>query len=233
MLSPDGPPSSGNAELFSRLRAACADDWRAYSHHPFIAGIADGSLPESAFRYYLIQDYLFLIQFARAYALAAYKADNVKDMRASAATLSGILDAELGLHVRYCAAWGLTEAEMAAAPEDVANIAYTRFVLDCGHAGDALDLHVALSPCVVGYGEIGRRLGADPATKREGNPYASWIEVYEGAEYQAMAAAAAAHLDRLAARRGVETRFPDLAALFARATRLEIGFWEMGWRAGG
>ena len=232
MPPPDAPPADGNAALFARLRAACAEDWRAYCHHRFVAGIADGSLPEAAFRHYLVQDYLFLIQFARAHALAAYKADTVDDMRAAAATLAGILDVELGLHTRYCADWGLTEAEMAAAPEDLANTAYTRFALDCGHAGDALDLHAALAPCVVGYGEIGRRLGGDPATKREGNPYAGWIDMYAGAEYQEVAAAAAAQLDRLAARRGGETRFPRLAALFAQATRLEIAFWDMGWRAG-
>ena len=57
------------------------------------------------------------------------------------------------------------------------------------------------------------------------------VDMYAGAEYQEVAAAAAGHLDRLAARRGSETRFPRLAALLAQATRLEIAFWGMGWRA--
>ena len=223
------PPPSDGGGLFARLRAASANDWHAFCHHRFVAGIADGSLPEAAFRHYLVQDYLFLVHFARAYALAAYKADTVEDMRAAAATLSGILDTELGLHVGYCAGWGLTEREMAAAPEALENVAYTRFVLDRGHAGDSLDLAVALAPCVVGYGEIGRRLDSDPATRRDGNPYASWIAMYAGAEYQEVAQGAVAQLDRLAARRGGEARFARLSALFGQATRLEIGFWDMGW----
>jgi len=219
--------------LFARLSAAAGDDWRAYCHHPFVAGIANGSLPEPAFRHYLIQDYLFLIQFARAYALAAYKADTLDDMRAASATLTAILDVEMQLHVGYCADWGLSEAEMAAAPEALETTAYTRFVLDRGLGGDSLDLMVALAPCVVGYGEIGSRLAADPATAREGNRYASWIEMYAGEEYQDVCTAAVAQLDRLATARGGEARFDGLAKTFAQATRLEIAFWDMGWAARG
>lgn len=225
-------PPHDDASLFARLRASCAEEWRAYCRHRFVAGIADGSLPESAFRHYLVQDYLFLIQFARAYALAAYKADRAEDMRAAAGTLSGILDTEMGLHVRYCGEWGLDEAKMAATPEALETVAYTRFALDCGQAGDLLDLLVVLAPCVVGYGEIGRRLGADPATKRDGNPYASWIETYAAADYQSVADGACAQLDRLAGPFGAAARFPRLSALFAQATRLEIAFWDMGWAAG-
>jgi thiaminase/transcriptional activator TenA len=220
--------------LFSRLKAACESDWQDYCGHPFVAGIANGSLPKAAFRHYLIQDYLFLIQFARAYALAAFKADTVADMRAATATLNGILETEMQLHVGYCADWGLNEAAMAAAPEALETTAYTRFVLDTGMAGDSLDLLVALSPCVLGYGEIGRRLAADASNESasDGNPYASWIEMYAGDEYQAVCEATVAQLDRLGAARGADARFDNLAATFAQATRLEAAFWEMGWAAG-
>lgn len=215
--------------LFARLKAGCEADWESYCGHPFVAGIADGSLPVSAFRHYLIQDYLFLIQFARAYALAAFKADTIADMRAATATLTAILEVEMALHVGYCAEWGLSEADMAAAPEALETTAYTRFVIDRGLAGDSLDLLVALSPCVLGYGEIGRQLAADPNTMRDGNPYASWIEMYAGAEYREVCDAASTQLDRLGDERGADARIASLSATFAQATRLEIAFWDMGW----
>ena len=69
--------NSGTLDLFSHLRDACADEWRAYTDHAFVRGVADGALPQACFRHYLGQDYLFLIHFARAYALAAYKADTL------------------------------------------------------------------------------------------------------------------------------------------------------------
>ena len=213
----------------ARLIAACPNSWVAYSRHRFVAGLADGSLPEPAFRHYLAQDYLFLIHFARAYALAAHKADSLDDMRYAAGTLSALIDTEMKLHVQYCAGWGMTEAEMAAVPEDPACVAYTRFVLDRGHAGDLLDLYVALAPCVIGYGVIGERLAADPATRRGAdNPYDAWISVYAGDDYREVVQASIVHVDRLAARRGGDARFDDLARTFRQATDLEVGFWQMG-----
>lgn len=217
------------ASFLGRLIDACPDAWRRYTEHPFVRGMADGTLPEAAFRHYLAQDYLFLIHFARAYALAVYKADDLADMRAAAGTVNALIDTEMSLHVQYCAGWGLTEAEMAAVPEDPACVAYTRYVLDRGMAGDVLDLHAALAPCVVGYGVIGARLAADPATKRgDGNPYDAWIAMYSGEEYLDVARASVAQIDRLAARRGGDARFDSLAATFAAATELEVDFWQMG-----
>ena len=218
--------------LFDRLKTDCAEEWQAYTEHAFVRALGDGTLPEACFRHYLGQDYLFLIHFARAYALAAYKSETLDDIRQAARGLAAIIDMEMGLHVEFCAAWGLDEAAMQALPEAEETMAYTRYVLEKGMAGDLLDLHVALAPCIVGYGEIGARLGRDAATKREGNAYLPWIEMYAGADYQEVAQAARDQLDRVGAARGAEARFAALARTFDQATRLEIGFWEMGWRAG-
>lgn len=220
--------------FLARLIDACPDAWERYTAHPFVAGMADGTLPEAAFRHYLAQDYLFLIHFARAYALAVYKADDLEDMRAAAAAVNALIDTEMSLHVQYCAGWGLTEAEMAAVPEDPACVAYTRYVLERGMAGDLLDLHAALAPCVVGYGVIGARLAGDRATVRgDTNPYDAWIAMYSGEEYLDVVRGSVAQIDRLAARRGGEDRFASLAKTFATATELEVGFWQMGMDAAG
>jgi thiaminase/transcriptional activator TenA len=221
-------PSPYPGDLYNRLRAASADDWRAYTEHAFVRGLADGSLPEAAFKHYLLQDYLFLIHFARAYALAAYKAEDLDQIRHAAAGLSAIADTEMGLHVTFSARWGLTEADMRAVPEDPRCMAYTRYVLEKGVSGDLLDLHVALTPCMAGYGEIGRRLAADPATRRDGNPYWPWIEMYASDDYQQAAEAETAMLDALFESRAGAGRIAALERTFNEATRLEVGFWQMG-----
>ncbi|TVR97450.1 MAG: thiaminase II [Rhodospirillales bacterium] len=218
----------GAAPLFGRLKDAAGETWSAFVAHPFVRSLADGSLPEAAFRHYLIQDYLFLIHFARAYGLAAFKADTLEDIRHAAAGLGAMVGQEMALHVGYCRSWGLDEAQMAAAEEADATMAYTRYVLERGLAGDLLDLAVALAPCIVGYAEIGRQLAADPATKRDGNPYTAWIETYAGDDYQAVARDHIAHMDRLMARRGSPERLPALKVTFRQATRLEAAFWQMG-----
>ncbi|MBB4302618.1 thiaminase/transcriptional activator TenA [Rhodobium orientis] len=213
---------------FERLKAATPASWRAYTDHDFVRQMGDGSLSQDAFRHYLVQDYLFLIHFARAYALAVYKGRNLADMRAAAAGISAILDVEMKLHLKLCGEWGLSPEEIEAAPEARATMAYTRFVLDTGLRGDLLDLHVALSPCIIGYAEIGMALVNVAGGVDEKNPYAVWIKEYSGTEYQEIAEAARANLDRLAADSLTEARFPKLAVIFDQATRLEADFWQMG-----
>ena len=218
--------------FFDRLVARSRPEWEAYTRHPFTEGMGDGSLPEAAFRHYLVQDYLFLIEFARAYALAVYKSPTLADMREAAAGVSAILDVEMGLHVKLAAGWGLSADDLEQAPPADETLAYTRYALDAGMRGDLLALKVALAPCVIGYAEIGARLAAMPSGLAASNPYRVWTAEYAGAAYQEIAAKARAHLDRLAARYSTPAREDELVAVFREATRLEAAFWDMGWRAG-
>ena len=199
--------------------------------HAFVRGLGDGSLAEAAFRNYLVQDYLFLIQFARAHALAAYKSRTLADMHAARGGLGAILD-EMGLHLRVCERWGLSAADVEATEEQQATVAYTRFVLDVGMSGDLLDLQVALIPCTLGYAEIGRRLTPDgidaiPA----GHPYRDWIAEYSGAPFQQAGEAAHAWLDDLGRRYAGDNRYPELVGIFRKACRLESAFWQQGLNA--
>ena len=214
---------------FSRWRQA-APDWDAYTSHAFVQGMCDGSLPRTAFLNYLVQDYLFLIHFARAWALAVVKAGDLDEMRACSATVHTLLDHEMSLHVQTCADAGIDIKAMLATPEAGANLAYTRYVLEAGFSGVFLDLLAALMPCVLGYGEIGARL-ADQAAPD--TPYRDWIDSYAGADYQSACIAAgnlmdSAILKRLGPAPETSPRWAVLSDRFATATRLEVGFWGLG-----
>jgi thiaminase/transcriptional activator TenA len=213
-------------DLFDRLKQAAASDWAIYVDHQFVCQLREGTLPQAAFQAYLVQDYLFLIQFARAWALAAYKSRTIADISAAQAGLAGIL-VETQLHVRLCDRWGISREALEAVPEHQATVAYTRFVLDCGAAGDLLDLQVALAPCVIGYAEIGSALAASAAALGR-HPYSEWIFEYAGDAYQGVAMAARRQLDELAQRSMTRHRFKELVDLFATASRLEADFWQMG-----
>src|SRR4051794_27362225 len=218
--------------FFERLKTEAFVEWRAYTENPLTNGLADGSLPQAAFRHYLVQDYLFLIEFARAYALAVYKSPTLADMREAAAGISAILDVEMNLHVKLCAGWGLSATDLEQAAPASEMLAYTRYVLDAGMRGDLLALKVALAPCVIGYAEIATRLATQPNALAATNPYSVWISEYAGGPYQEVAAKAQAHLEELAGRYATPAREAELVAIFKEATRLEADFWEMGWRAG-
>jgi thiaminase/transcriptional activator TenA len=218
--------------FFATLKGKAADEWLAYTEHPFTEALGDGSLPEAAFKDYLIQDYLFLIEFARAYALAAYKAPTLGDMRDSLEAMKAILDVEMDLHVSLSARWGLSAHDLEASDAAPGTLAYTRYVLETGMRGDLLALKVALAPCVIGYVEIATRLATYPGALSERNPYATWISEYAGEAYQRVAADAEASLDKLAAKYLTSARENELVCIFREATRLEADFWEMGWRVG-
>ncbi|MCB1969970.1 MAG: thiaminase II [Geminicoccaceae bacterium] len=225
-------PALPSESFATRLIRRSGTHWHAYTHHRFVCGLASGELPMACFRHYLVQDYLFLVHFSRAWALAAFKAGEIEEIRACATVMHGLIHDEMRLHVDYCHQFGLSENEMAATPEEPANMAYTRFVMERGLSGDLLDLLTALAPCVVGYGDIGQRLARDPATRRDGNPYSAWITMYSGDEYGGIVEASVNQLDRVAGMRlgAVDDAHPRMAGLqatFDAATRLEIGFWDM------
>lgn len=215
---------------FPRLRDAAGKVWLDYTHHAFVEQLGDGVLPREAFLGYLVQDYVFLIHFARAWALAVTKADDLQEMRACAATVDALVNHEISLHVKTCAEAGLREDDLYSAEEHPANLAYTRYVLDAGHSGDLLDLLAALIPCVLGYGEIGMRLRH---CVTETHPYRDWIATYADVEYQKVCRDAGMLFDHAVTRRlGVApTQTPGwkrLRTRFNTATRLEVRFWDMG-----
>ena len=214
---------------FPLWRAAAGEAWCDYTRHAFVERMRDGTLPREGYLRYLVQDYLFLVHFSRAWALAVTKAETLDEMRACAATVDALLDEEMRLHIETCAAEGISEKELFAAREAPQNIAYTRYVLDTGHSGDFVDLMAALAPCVLGYGEIGTRLAAEAGE----TPYADWIATYSGADYQRTCREVGALIDAAVARRlgpapEDSPRWPRLCARFETATRLEVDFWGMG-----
>ncbi|WP_294620710.1 thiaminase II [uncultured Roseovarius sp.] len=223
---------TGYGQTFALWRDAAGQHWPAYTRHRFVQGLGDGSLPRAAFLDYMVQDYLFLVHFSRAWALAVTKAETVDEMRLAAGTVNALINDEMALHIRSCADLGLTESDLFEAEEKPQNIAYTRYVLDAGHAGDFLDLLAALAPCVMGYGEIGARLKAEARS----DAYTDWIATYAAEDYQQVCRDVGALIDTAVTRRLGATaqdspRWPALCHRFTTATRLEVGFWDMGLEA--
>ncbi len=225
-----------SSPLFESLRSQASDTWFAYVEHEFVRRLGEGTLPRQVFLHYLKQDYIFLIHFARAWALAVFKSDRIEEMRTCTGTVHALIDEEMRLHIQTCAAEGIDEAALAVTVEEPENLAYTRFVVDTGMKGDLLDLLVALSPCVFGYGEIGRCLVAKIGESAVDHPYKDWIDTYAGAEYQSVCVDVGELLENVANRLIssepiASPRWPELLRIFKTATRLEVGFWDMGLRS--
>lgn len=216
----------------ARWRDAAGEDWLHYTDHKFVLGLADGTLPPARFHHYLIQDYIFLVHFTRAWAMAVVKSDSLEEMKIAASTVDALVNHEMQLHVETCKKIGISEDQLYEAEEALENLAYTRFVMDAALSGDFLDLMAALAPCIFGYGVIGAALSKSAVTD---TPYQEWIDTYAGSEYQSLCDTLGAMIEKAAqARLGhhpdQNPRWTQLCNRFHTATRLEIAFWDMGFR---
>jgi thiaminase/transcriptional activator TenA len=217
---------------FTLWRAGCPAPWHAYTHHDFVQGLGDGTLPHTSFLHYLVQDYVFLVHFARAWSLGVVKAETLDEMKVCSGTVDTLVNHEMALHVKTCAAAGIDEDTLFAASEEFENLAYTRYVMDAGLQGDFLDLMAALAPCCFGYGEIGQRLAGSAVLD---TPYRDWIDTYADDDYQSVMVSVGQMMDAAVSRRlgpdpAQSARWPHLQTRFATATRLEVAFWDMGLR---
>ncbi|KAF1982236.1 thiamine biosynthesis protein-like protein (Thi-4) [Aulographum hederae CBS 113979] len=222
------PFAPGNFIDYVVSRPDVRGPWKEHTEHDFVQQLAAGTLPIERFRYYLIQDYLFLIQFSRANALLAYKARSLGDLRTAVDNVAHLQE-EMKLHIQFCDEFGLSPEEVEGQEESQACTAYTRYILDIGHTHDYFSLQIALLPCLLGYGLIARRLFDDPATVRgdAGNRYWKWIETYVAADYVEAVGKGRELVEKLAAKES-PSRIEELVKIFIHATKMETGFWDMG-----
>ena len=164
----------------SELWQANQDLIQACLEHPFVQGIADGTLPRQKFAYYVGQDAFFLEAFARAYSIAAAKAPDWESFGVFHNLASGVL-AELQLHTGYAASWGVDLAAVVPAP---ATRRYTDFLLATAWGGDVGLMIAAMSPCMCLYLFIGQQLAANGIPSHQ---YADWVRTYSSAEFQQLA----------------------------------------------
>ena len=148
--------------------------------------MGDGTLPPDTFKYYMIQDYLYLIHFARANALAGYKTKSLDDI-AGAATIVTHIRHEINLHINECKEFGLTQEQMETYDESQACTAYSRYVLDIGQSEDWLALQISLLPCLLGYNVVAKQLDERQKTHppKGENRYRTWIKNYIADDYVA------------------------------------------------
>jgi thiaminase/transcriptional activator TenA len=206
------------------MGAKAAPIWAAEQSHAFVRGIGDSTLDVERFRYYIAQDYVYLVDFVRVLALAAAKANDLETMERFTELQHASLTTEMALHRGYCARFGITPEQLAATQPSPTTYAYTRHLLGVAYAGTVAEIEAALLPCQWGYAEIGAALA------RAGEPasmplYAEWIRMYASPEYQALAGGMCDLLDRLAERAGPDER-RRMAQHFITSSRFEWLFWE-------
>ncbi|MCD7034384.1 thiaminase II [Metabacillus sp. GX 13764] len=196
--------------------------------HPFVAGIGTGELPKESFIRYMKQDYVFLVDYSKLFAMAAAKSRNLESMAAFSRILNNTLIDEMELHRQYAAQFGISKEELEAVKPAPSNLAYTRYMLAAGN-GPLEELIAAVLPCMWSYWEIGKML-KEKYPGSDSHPfYGEWVSSYASEEFGELACWLRDLLDELAHGKS-ERELAVLEEHYITASQLEYLFWEMAYK---
>ncbi len=214
--------------LSEELRKKASHIWEAEKKHPFVRGIGDGTLPLDRFRYYMRQDYLFLIEYCRSLALAVAKAGRLDDMVWFARLLHETLHTEMALHRDFAQEFGISTHELESTTPSPTTHAYTRHLLQTAYSGSLGQIAASLLPCQWGYCELGQHL-ASQGMPTEQPLYVKWIEAYNSPEFAELAQWLRDLLDRLGKEASAGEK-QQLEETFLTSSRYEYLFWDAAYR---
>ena len=210
-----------------RLHDAAASIWEACLKHPVVTGIGDGTLAVEKFQHFMLQDYLYLFDYARVFALGVVKARAPELMRTFAANVDAILGGEMKIHRAYMKRLGITEEQVFAVKPALDNLSYTNYMLSVASSGSPMEIVASILACSWSYAEIGQALATIPGAA-EHPFYGEWIQGYAAEEYAATNQALIELMDSLAAN-ATEEQIAYLTEVFVNCSRYELGFWDMSW----
>jgi thiaminase/transcriptional activator TenA len=213
--------------FFEQVHREAQPIWDRVLEHPFIQGLADGTLPEETFHYYVGQDTKYLVQYAKARAAGIVKANDAATMLAFAEGVNYVLAGETSFHQRSAQFYGQQLADFLQGEMAPTNRAYTDYLLGVAYTGTLADLVAASLPCPYGYGQVAERLLS------QGLPdhplYAAWIQHYSSDALQQKRAWFCDLFNQLAARGDAADRV-RMTEHYLTCSRYEWMFFDMAWR---
>jgi Putative transcription activator len=212
------------------LYESVKDIWDSYHKHPFVKGIGNGTLEIDKFKFYMIQDYLYLLDYAKVYALGIVKADTEEVMQGFSSMVNSILNGEMSIHRSYMKRLGITSEEIKNAKASLDNISYTHYMLAVSQMGTLADLSVSLLSCMWSYLEIGKKLSEIP-NSTEHEFYGEWVRGYISKEYEECTQWLIDLVDNLAESMS-ERELQKLKEIFINTSKYEYLFWEMSYNKG-
>lgn len=198
--------------------------WEAQKEHPFVRELADGDLDEAAFKYWIKQDYLYLLDYARLFAIAGAKARDKEAMTDLLQIAHSTLSHELDLHREFAREYGISQEELETVRKSPTCEAYTSFLIRTAYEGSLAEISAALFPCGQGFLDIGEHT-AELAT--EEHRYTPWIEMYTSAEFRDVVGLMRDFVDRCGEQYPGE--HDAMRKAFLTSARLEHQFWEMAY----
>ena len=175
----------------------------------------------------MLQDYLYLFDYAKVFALGVVKAQDRKLMQTFSQNVYSILNGEMNIHRAYMQRLGITEEQVSAVKPALDNVSYTHYMLAVADMGGPAEIVASILACSWSYAEIGQALARIPGAA-EHPFYGEWIQGYASEDYAAGNQALIELTDTLS--QGMtEAEIARLEDIFVNCSRYELGFWDMAW----
>ena len=215
---------------FSRgLKDKAIKVWEEGYNHPFVQELGKGTLDKEKFKFYLLQDYLYLLQYAKVYAMAAVKAEDEMAMTNFTNVQHYIFTGEMDIHREYMARYGVTKEEIENARASLFNRTYTANMLAYGLTGNLTEIIATIFPCAWTYSDYGKRLKAQYAGTLENNFYGFWIEKYASFAFEESFEWFYDYLDNLVEKMTDKQR-RRIEEIFISSVEFEYLFWDMAYK---
>ena len=215
---------------FSRdLKAKASKVWEEGYNHLFVQELGKGTLDKEKFKFYLLQDYLYLLQYAKVFAIAIVKSDTEELMKKFSKSQYLILAKEMEVHRGYMAGFGVTREEMISVKPSLYNSAYTANMIAFGQTGGIAEVLAAVFPCAWTYADYAKRLKEQYAGCLEGNFYKTWIENYAGNDFLDSFEWFYEALDNLVSNMTDKQR-EKITEIFISSVEFEYLFWDMSYK---
>ena len=209
------------------LLDAVKDIWSQYHVHPFVLGIRDGTLDREKFRYYIIQDYLYLMDYARTFAIGVAKARS-KETANLFAQYIAVMNGELDVHSGYMGKLGVTQEEVETAKQSLDSLSYTSYMLRVAYEDGEAEILTAILSCAYSYEVIAKKMVADAPDSVNDPFYGDWIRGYASERYAGENAVLLDILEKMTGQY-TESQLDHLKEIFVACSRYELAFWEMSW----
>lgn len=209
-----------------RLIEAASDIWEQCEEHPFVCGIGDGTLDHDKFQFFLLQDYLYLFEYARVFAIGVTKAKSLDSMRIFGNYIKQILDGEMDIHKSYMKRLGISEEEAAAVQPSLDNLAYTSYMLAIAQAGGEPEIVSSILACAVSYEYIAKDILKRHPDAASHPFFGEWVDGYACDEYHAENVELCELMDRQPVDEG---NYAFIEEIFLNCSLLELAFWNMSW----
>ncbi|WP_455716589.1 thiaminase II [Anaerosporobacter sp.] len=214
--------------IMERLLYVTKEIWEEYNKHPFVIGIQEGTLDRKKFKYYIIQDYLYLEEYAKVFAIGIAKAKSPELTKLFSNYVNLLTGSEMDIHRGYMGKFEISQQEIDETPRALDNLSYTSYMLRVAYEEGEAEILTAILSCAYSYEIIAKNMIKNNPDSQNHSFYGEWIQGYANEQYSEENKVLINTLEKITSDYS-EEQMNHLIDIFVACSRYELAFWDLAW----